>query len=86
MRVFSSLSGVRGKESAMRESVGQQIARWKTLTRQETRIALMVIERGWSAKDISEETGIDNQTARTHLHNIYKKMGVHSALELLTGA
>ena len=26
MRVFSSLSGVRGKESAMRESVGQQIA------------------------------------------------------------
>ena len=38
--------------------------------------------RNYNARAISEELVISYNTARTHVRNIYAKLGVHSSAEL----
>ncbi len=53
-----------------------------SLTQREAEI-VPLIERGMNAKAISEELVISQLTAKSHLRNIYTKMGVHSQKEAL---
>lgn len=76
-----------GEEPAPRRplapvDVAALVAREKGLTRREEDVlALLLLER--SALDVAQALFVSEATARTHVQHIYKKLGVHSAVELL---
>ena len=43
---------------------------------------LLLLAQRKTAAQISEELVVSNATAKTHTHNIYKKLDVHSKQEL----
>ncbi|MFQ3574907.1 MAG: response regulator transcription factor [Cytophagales bacterium] len=53
----------------------------ETLSEREVEIAMMLI-KGKSSLFISEQLNISPHTVHTHRKNIFKKLGVHSTLEL----
>lgn len=53
------------------------------LTRRERQILEALIGGGGTA-EIARELGISTNTVRTHLHNLFGKLGVHSRLEAVT--
>jgi DNA-binding CsgD family transcriptional regulator len=53
-----------------------------SLTPQELRIARLV-KVGTSRRDIAERLSLSDATVRTHLQHIYRKLGIHSARELM---
>lgn len=61
-----------GKEEAER--------RLATLSRQEQSV-LRLLSEGANRKDIARALRISDETARTHLQNVRRKLGVHSRLE-----
>lgn len=52
------------------------------LTRRETEI-MYWLQKGLSCPDLAEQLDLSYHTARTHVRNIYKKLGVSSSRELL---
>jgi len=41
------------------------------------------LDKGRNAKHVAEKLFISESTAKTHISNIYRKLGVHSQQELL---
>lgn len=55
----------------------QRLAR---LTGREREV-LALLSKGGTSKSIGDSLGISSETARTHAHNLLRKMGMHSRLE-----
>jgi DNA-binding NarL/FixJ family response regulator len=53
-----------------------------SLTQKESEV-LILIERGYSNKDISNELSISVSTVKTHVNNIFKKKKVTKRVELI---
>jgi DNA-binding NarL/FixJ family response regulator len=62
-----------------------QIARATPLTRQESSV-LKLITQGKTYAMIAEELHISNETSRTHIRNIYRKLNVNSKTEAVRKA
>lgn len=45
--------------------------------------ALVLLSRGQSVADISAALGISENTAKTHIKNVYRKLGVHSKQDII---
>lgn len=58
------------------------IAASRSLSPRETEV-FMLLAKGKDAKAVAEELYVSFNTARTHIRNIYAKLGVHSRHELL---
>jgi DNA-binding NarL/FixJ family response regulator len=66
--------------SGMDEEIEKKIKEQSSLTGREGEI-LGLLLKGNSNKDIAKLTYVSTETVKTHLHNIYKKLGVKSRLE-----
>lgn len=69
-------------EEEMLASTCRDIARAYCLTRRESEI-FELLAQGMTAGSIAEELVISTSTAKTHMRNIYQKMGIHTQNELL---
>ena len=52
------------------------------LTQREVEI-IVLAEKGMNAKSIADELVISQSTAKSHLRNIYSKVGLHSRAEVI---
>ncbi|MCC6556979.1 MAG: response regulator transcription factor [Polyangiaceae bacterium] len=52
------------------------------LTPAQRRVAELLINSGFSRKEIASEMGISEGTVRTHMQNLYRRLGVQSRAEL----
>jgi DNA-binding NarL/FixJ family response regulator len=59
-----------------------QLAKLRTLTPRE-RTALKLLAEGATKAQVAENLGVSVNTARTHMQNLYRKLGLHSRLELI---
>ncbi len=66
--------------SRMDEEMAIKIKEQSSLTDRESEILALLL-KGKSNKDIAKLTYVSTETVKTHLHNIYKKLGVKSRLE-----
>ena len=57
------------------------VARDLMLTRREEDVLILAAQK-MAAREIAEELVIGDSTAKTHLKNLYVKLGVHSRAEL----
>ena len=69
-------------EIILEETAVERIARDYRLTNREEEV-LQLLATGMTAKSIAEELIISPGTAKSHLRNIYSKLGVHSQSELI---
>jgi DNA-binding NarL/FixJ family response regulator len=53
-----------------------------TLTRRETRI-LRLLSDGSTIKEIAQRLALSENTVRTHMQNLYRKLGIHSRLDVV---
>jgi DNA-binding CsgD family transcriptional regulator len=51
---------------------------------QRERDVVLALRRGLRLSDIARVLGISNHTARNHLKHVFRKLGVHSQVELLS--
>lgn len=51
------------------------------LTKREEEIVMLVVQ-GWSNKQISKQLFISDKTVKTHLVNIFKKLGINNRFQL----
>jgi DNA-binding NarL/FixJ family response regulator len=68
-KIFSQLK----KSTSSTEKISER----PTLSHRELEIIALLVE-GWSNKEISQATHISPDTVKSHLKNIYSKLGVHS--------
>jgi DNA-binding NarL/FixJ family response regulator len=54
----------------------------QALTRKQQQVCELVA-LGWSNKEIAAKLGVDTRTIETHRANIYDRMGVRNAVELV---
>jgi DNA-binding NarL/FixJ family response regulator len=54
----------------------------RSLTPRE-RETLQLLARGLSKEQIAERLGLSTGTVRTHMQNLYAKLGLHSRLDLV---
>jgi DNA-binding CsgD family transcriptional regulator len=73
----SAMGGLRKKQSAIQEKTG--------LSMREVDILRLVVS-GASNEEIAQRLFISSNTVKTHLYNIYKKIGVSSRLEAASWA
>lgn len=78
LRLFTP--GVAG--TPMLDGVTAEQRRMLNLSEREAEIAVL-IARGLANKQIAAELGISPATVRTHIYNLYQKVGVRSRVELL---
>ena len=71
-----------GSDPAFKLSVGDDTAARFGLTFRE-RDMVPLIARGLANKEIASELGISEATVRTHIYNLYQKVGARSRIELL---
>jgi two-component system nitrate/nitrite response regulator NarP len=57
----------------------------KVLTPRERQVAFLVT-RGLSNKDVARELGLSEGTVKSHLHNIFQKLGAKSRYGLIVHA
>jgi DNA-binding CsgD family transcriptional regulator len=79
IRVFRPIDS----DVAILDSVPPGHVRALGLSRREAEMAVM-IGRGLANKEIAAELNISPATVRTHIHNLYQKVGARSRVELLT--
>jgi DNA-binding CsgD family transcriptional regulator len=85
----SSLSKTKPQEENQRESVHRfrkavlELGKENRLTERETEVVAL-LARGRTARHIADSLIISEKTAKTHLRNIYAKLGIHTQQELLT--
>jgi DNA-binding NarL/FixJ family response regulator len=70
---------------ALASELRRATATTETLTDRQSQV-LRLLSLGLSNKDIARELGIWTQTVKTHLHNIYAKLGARSRREAVTRA
>ncbi len=71
-----------GGEDTLLGSIPGSAIRNLGLTDRESQMALM-IAKGLSNKEIASELGISPATVRTHIYNLYRKVGAQSRVELI---
>ena len=76
-----SQEGVRTETQAP-DATGEGVALLKTLTRQEL-IVLRLLAEGLSMREIAARRGVSQHTARTHIQNLYAKLGCHNRVEVV---
>lgn len=81
--IDKQLSNVALEALLRRETAGR--ARSSVLSPRETEIVRMVAG-GLGNRELAERLGVSEGTIKIHLHNIYKKLKVHSRLELVLHA
>lgn len=81
--IDKQLSNVALEALLRRETAGR--ARSSILSPRETEIVRMVAG-GLGNRELAERLGVSEGTIKIHLHNIYKKLKVHSRLELVLHA
>lgn len=81
--IDKQLSNVALEALLRRETAGR--ARSSILSPRETEIVRMVAG-GIGNRELAERLGVSEGTIKIHLHNIYKKLKVHSRLELVLHA
>lgn len=81
--IDKQLSNLALESLLRRETAGR--ARSGVLSPRETEIVRMVAG-GLGNKELAERLGVSEGTIKIHLHNIYKKLKVHSRLELVLHA
>lgn len=81
--IDKQLSNVALEALLRRETAGR--ARSGVLSPRETEIVRMVAG-GLGNRELAERLGVSEGTIKIHLHNIYKKLKVHSRLELVLHA
>lgn len=81
--VDKQLSNLALEALLRRETAGR--ARSSILSPRETEIVRMVAG-GLGNRELAERLGVSEGTIKIHLHNIYKKLKVHSRLELVLHA
>ena len=64
------------------DSVPEERIRALGLSTREVEMSIM-IARGLANKEIAGELGISPATVRTHIYNLYQKVGARSRVELL---
>lgn len=64
------------------EKSGEELARSSRLTERETEVFLL-LARGRNAKAIQERLVISESTVKTHIYNIYRKLGINTQQALL---
>lgn len=72
------------------EEIGQPVAsphsrelqRLASLTRREHSV-MRFLARGLSLAEMAQELGVSENTARTHVQNLYSKLDVHSQVEVV---
>jgi DNA-binding NarL/FixJ family response regulator len=47
------------------------------------RLVLKLLAEGNSVRDIARHLGVSQHTVRTHMHNLYAKLGAHSRLDVV---
>lgn len=91
LRLHSALETVAQGGSPLDEKIARklvsnlQISRSTPLTRQES-IVLKLITEGKTYSMIAEELSISNDTSKTHIKNIYRKLNVNSKTEAVRKA
>lgn len=68
--------------SESEEPRNRDVALLRSLTTQERRI-LVLLGQGRGFRDIADRLSISEHTVRTHLQNLYRKLQVHSRLEVV---
>nr|MDQ3957658.1 response regulator transcription factor [Actinomycetota bacterium] len=69
-----------GRETA--SSGGEGMTALTDLTRRQ-RVVLRLLVDGRGMREIADELGVSEHTVRTHMQNLYSKLGCHSRLELV---
>jgi DNA-binding CsgD family transcriptional regulator len=59
-----------------------EVVQLQSLTKRE-RAVLVLLGRGLEFKDIADRLSISEHTVRTHLQNLYRKLNVHSRLDIV---
>jgi DNA-binding NarL/FixJ family response regulator len=71
-----------GEHHSPFELVCLQVARSCDLTQRETEV-LVLLAKGRNRAYISEDLVVSDETAKTHIKRIYRKLGVHSQQEMI---
>lgn len=79
------ISLVGGRIHTLARELRRESTTTETLTDRESQV-LRLLSLRLSNKDIARELGIWTQTVKTHLHNIYSKLGARSRREAVTKA
>jgi DNA-binding NarL/FixJ family response regulator len=69
-------------ETQPSQATGEGVALLKTLTRQEL-IVLRFLAEGLSMREIATRRGVSQNTVRTHIQNLYAKLGCHNRVEVV---
>jgi DNA-binding NarL/FixJ family response regulator len=59
------------------------INEWPKLLSPRERAVALLIAGGLSNKDVARELGLSPSTVKTHVHNIFQKLGVRSRQSLI---
>ncbi|MGH2701408.1 MAG: LuxR C-terminal-related transcriptional regulator [Actinomycetota bacterium] len=59
----------------------QALRRLASLTKREQTV-LRLVAQGVAPKDVADRLGVSENTVRTHVQNLYAKLGMHSRLEV----
>lgn len=82
----SVLAALAASPTEIRSALGvlrpDDVALLQTLTKQERRV-LVLLGQGLDFREIAERLSISEHTVRTHLQNLYRKLNVHSRLEII---
>jgi DNA-binding NarL/FixJ family response regulator len=60
----------------------REVAQLQSLTKRE-RAVLVLLGRGLEFEEIADRLSISEHTVRTHLQNLYRKLNVHSRLDIV---
>jgi DNA-binding NarL/FixJ family response regulator len=73
-----------GDALSERSPVGrsQALERLASLTKRE-RTVLRLVAQGEATKDVADRLGVSENTVRTHMQNLYAKLGMHSRLDVV---
>jgi len=77
---YTMLGGLLERLMRRRRLEGEAMRRIATLTRRERQV-LSLLAEGGNKESIARTLVISPETARTHIHNVLTKLGVHSRLE-----
>jgi DNA-binding NarL/FixJ family response regulator len=61
---------------------GNEVVQLQSLTKRE-RAVLVLLGRGLEFEEIADRLSISEHTVRTHLQNLYRKLNVHSRLDIV---
>jgi DNA-binding NarL/FixJ family response regulator len=61
---------------------GREVVQLQSLTKRE-RAVLVLLGRGLEFDEIADRLSISEHTVRTHLQNLYRKLNVHSRLDIV---